>query len=55
MMGAENSYSHSVCHACCLAPETSCEAFNNFLDRALLTGVGTGSGLGYFEDILRRS
>jgi len=55
MMGAEKSYSHSVCHACCLAPETSCEAFNSFLDRALLTGDGTGSGLGYFEEILRRS
>ena len=55
MMGAINSYSHSVCHACCLAPETSCEAFNSFLDRALLTGDGTGSGLGYFEDMLRRS
>ena len=55
MMGAEKSYSHSVCHACCLAPETSCEAFNSFLDRALLTGDGTGSGLGYFEEMLRRS
>ena len=55
MMGAEKSYSHSVCHACCLAPETSCESFNSFLDRALLTGDGTGSGLGYFEEMLRRS
>lgn len=55
MMGAINSYSHSVCHACCLAPETSCEAFNSFLDRAFLTGDGTGSGLGFFEGMLRRS
>lgn len=55
MMGAENSYSHSVCHACCLAPETSCEVFNGFLDRALLIGDGTGSGLGYFEEMLWRS
>lgn len=54
MMGAISSYSHSVCHACCLAPETSCETFNSFLDRALLTGDGTGSGLGFFEDMLRR-
>ena len=52
MMGANRSYSHSVCHACCLVPETSCEAFNSFLDRALLTGDGTGSGLGFFEDML---
>ena len=55
MMGAINNFSHSVCHACCLAPETSCETFNSFLDRALLTGDGTGSGLGYFEEMLRRS
>lgn len=54
MMGAEKSFSHSVCHACCLAPETSCEAFNCFLDRALLTGDGSESGLGFFEDMLRR-
>lgn len=54
MMGAVNSYSHSVCHACCFAPETSCEVFNCFLDRGLLTGIGTGSGLGFFEDMLRR-
>ncbi|AOS96529.1 hypothetical protein AUP74_01064 [Microbulbifer aggregans] len=54
MMGAISSYSHSVCHACCLAPETSCEAFNSFLDRGLLTGDGSGSGLGFFEDMLRR-
>jgi hypothetical protein len=55
MMGAIKSYSHSVCHACCLAPETSCEAFNSYLDRALLTGTGTSSGIGYFEEMLRRS
>lgn len=51
MMGAIDSYSHSVCHACCLAPETSCEAFNCFLDRALLVGDGTGAGLGFFENM----
>lgn len=55
MMNAIESYSHSVCHACCLAPETSCETFNNFLDRAFLTGDGSGSGLGFFEDLLRKN
>jgi hypothetical protein len=54
MMGAVSGYSHSVCHSCCLAPETSCEAFNNFLDRAYLTGDGTTAGLGFFESLLRR-
>ena len=52
IMGAMNSFSHSVCHACCLAPETSCETFNRFLDRALLIGDGESPGLGYFEDML---
>ena len=55
MMRASDSYSHSVCHACCLAPETSCEAFNYFLDRGLLIGDGSGTGLGYFEDFVGRS
>lgn len=53
MMGAIHSHSHSVCHACCYAPETSCEVFNGFLDRGLLTGIGMGSGIGFFEDMLR--
>src|SRR5699024_7031053 len=48
MMGASNSYSHSVCHACCFAPETSCENFNTFLDRAFLVGDGETPGLGFF-------
>lgn len=43
----------SACHACLLAPETSCEEFNAFLDRALLVGTPTEPTLGYFEDYLR--
>jgi hypothetical protein len=37
----------AACHACLLVPETSCEARNNFLDRALLgaTVADTESGL----------
>lgn len=52
MMGASNSCSSSVCHACCLAPETSCEVFNFFLDRALLIGTNENPELGFFRDIL---
>lgn len=29
----------AACHACVLAPETSCEMNNSFLDRALLFGA----------------
>ena len=43
----------SACHACLLAAETSCEEFNNFLDRALLVGTPAQPGLGFFEDYLR--
>ena len=53
-MGALDNLSRSVCHSCCLAPETSCETFNRFLDRALLTGDGKNKGIGFFEDMIRR-
>jgi hypothetical protein len=43
----------SACHACMLVPETSCEEFNVFLDRALLVGTPTQPDLGYFRDYLR--
>lgn len=52
-MNAINSYSRSVCHACCLVPETACETFNRFLDRGLLVGDGKSSGIGFFEDLIR--
>lgn len=51
VMGANDSSSHSVCHACCLAPETSCEEFNNFLDRGLLIGTSDNLELGFFRDM----
>ncbi|CAJ0880609.1 DrmB family protein [Ralstonia flatus] len=38
----------AACHACVLAPETSCEEFNRFLDRALLTGAPSCPDGGYF-------
>ncbi|HON81862.1 MAG TPA: DUF1998 domain-containing protein [Methanoregulaceae archaeon] len=46
-------YSGSACHACCLAPETSCEQYNRFLDRAMLVGLPDDRGMGYFSDLLR--
>jgi hypothetical protein len=38
----------AACHACVLAPETSCEEFNGLLDRALLVGLPGQSEIGYF-------
>ncbi|MFA1553933.1 DrmB family protein [Actinomadura chokoriensis] len=39
---------HAACHACVLLPETSCEEFNTFLDRALLVGTPGQPELGFF-------
>jgi hypothetical protein len=37
-----DSLSRAACHACSLAPETSCEAMNGLLDRGLVVGDGIG-------------
>lgn len=50
--GAPDSHSVAACHSCMLVPETSCEHHNRFLDRALLTGVDAGAGIGFFETLL---
>ena len=42
------------CYACTLAFETSCEVFNSYLDRALVTGIPGNPGTGYFEDFVLR-
>ena len=52
MMGALNAFSHSSCHSCVLSPETSCEAFNHFLDRGLLVGTPDAPSVGYFADLV---
>lgn len=42
----------AACHACVLAPETSCEEFNRFLDRAMLVGTPSDPSLGFFTDLV---
>lgn len=48
----------AACHACAMAPETSCETFNRFLDRALLIGAPEDAALppeehlGFFGDLV---
>lgn len=39
----------SACYACALLPETSCEEFNKFLDRVLVTGTPDSPGIGFLE------
>lgn len=38
----------AACHNCALVPETACEQFNRFLDRALVVGDMSGTIPGYF-------
>jgi hypothetical protein len=52
MVAAPENYSKAACHACCLAPETSCEHFNRFLDRAMLVGLPEKPEIGYFSSML---
>lgn len=39
----------AACHACVLVPETSCEAFNRFLDRNFLVPTMAYSDMAYFK------
>lgn len=39
----------AACHNCSLVPETACEEFNRFLDRAVVIGKAENRELGYFD------
>lgn len=54
-MMASNACNLAACHACMLAPETSCEQFNRFLDRALLIGTPEDPGTGFFRALLEEA
>lgn len=38
----------AACYGCVLVPETACEEFNRFLDRAVLVGTLAEPGIGFF-------
>jgi len=42
----------AACHTCVLLPETSCEDFNVFLDRALVTGTFENKEVGFYHQWL---
>jgi hypothetical protein len=44
----------AACHSCVLSPETACEQFNRFLDRAVLVGTPDDVSAGYFAALLVR-
>lgn len=43
-----NSMNLAGCHSCAMVPETSCELFNQYLDRGLLIGTTEQPQLAYF-------
>ncbi|MBY8317178.1 DUF1998 domain-containing protein [Vibrio fluvialis] len=45
-----NGLNLAACHNCLLLPETSCEAFNSFLDRTAIIGV-VSDHVGYFDNL----
>jgi hypothetical protein len=42
----------AACYACCLLPETSCEMFNKFLDRAMVVGFPDNPSASFFDGIV---
>ena len=44
-----NSLNMAGCHNCALIPETACESFNSYLDRALICGSIANKDLGFFK------
>lgn len=52
-MGGQGPFSSNLasCHNCCLVPETSCEFFNSYLDRGLVTGNLKTNNLGFFKEV----
>ena len=53
MISGSDGLSLAACHACVLAPETACEEYNRFLDRALLVGLPDSPEVGFFSPLLR--
>lgn len=55
MISGADRLSLAACHACVLAPETACEEYNRFLDRAVLVGRPGAPEVGFFSPLLSRS
>ncbi|QQS13793.1 MAG: DUF1998 domain-containing protein [Rhodospirillales bacterium] len=55
MIAGSDGLSLAACHACVLAPETACEEYNRFLDRATLVGLPEAAGVGFFSQLIRNA
>ena len=52
MIAGSDRLSLAACHACVLAPETACEHYNRFLDRAVLVGLPDAPDVGFFSPLI---
>ncbi len=52
MISGADGLSLAACHACVLAPETACEEYNRFLDRASLVGLPGTPEVGFFSPLV---
>jgi hypothetical protein len=52
ILAGDEGLSLAACHSCVLSPETSCEEFNRFLDRAMLVGIPADAKIGFFAGML---
>ena len=55
MIAGADGLSLAACHACVLAPETACEEYNRFLDRAALVGLPDAPDVGFFAPLIQRT
>ena len=53
MISPADGLSLAACHACMLAPETACEEYNRFLDRAVLVGLPGAPEVGFFSGLIK--
>lgn len=52
VLSGSDGLSLAACHSCVLSPETSCEEFNRFLDRAMLVGTPDDPAAGFFAEMI---
>lgn len=52
-LAGSDRLSLAACHSCVLSPETACEEYNRFLDRAALVGLPGAPDVGFFSPLMQ--
>lgn len=52
LTSASEGINLAACHACVFSPETACEHFNRYLDRAMLIGTHEKPEIAFFNELL---